>query len=412
MRISTNMIYDKGVGSIQQQWGSLLHTQQQLSTGRRVLTPADDPIASARALEIGQSQGVNNQFMANTGYAEDKLNLLESQLDGVGEILQYMRQKTVAAGNPTFKEEDLRSLGIDLRAQFDALMALANTKDGMGDYIFSGYRSNQQPFSGDLAGVVYSGDEGTQTVQVSASRFMPVSLPGSDVFARTRTLTDSVYVGNGTQNTGEAAVSGSAAIDPATGAPYAEGQGRRFEIEYNGGAYDVYEHRPGVAHKITVATGLSDLSSLGDPASPNFVGLDFNVSSGPPADGDRFEVFSASTNMFDNLGIMIDALERPGPAGTAAGAVAFGLENIDRANENILKVVAQIGSQLVETESLQSLGSDLNLQYTEVITGLTGMTSEDWVEGLSRLTQQRTYLEAAQQSFMRVSGLSLFNFLN
>ena len=292
------------------------------------------------------------------------------------------------------------------------MLALGNTQDGMGDYIFSGYRSNQQPFSGDLAGVDYHGDEGTQTVQVSASRFMPVSLPGSDVFARTRTLVDSVHVGNGGQNTGTAAISGSVTVDPATGAAHTEGQGRRFEIAYNGGAYDVYEYRPGVAQKITVATGLADLSSLGDPASPDFIGLDFDVSDGPPADGDRFEVFSASTNMFDNLGIVIDAMERPGPAGMAAGAVAFGLENIDHANENILKVRAQIGSQLIEADSLQSLGTDLNLQYTEVITGLTGLTSEDWVEALSRLTQQRTYLEAAQQSFMRVSGLSLFNFLN
>lgn len=95
MRVSTNMIYDRGVGSIQQQWKSILHTQQQVASGRRVLTPADDPIAAARALEIGQSKAVNSQFSVNTGYADDALKLLDSRLGSAGDVLHYVRERAV-----------------------------------------------------------------------------------------------------------------------------------------------------------------------------------------------------------------------------------------------------------------------------------------------------------------------------
>ncbi|MDX9700870.1 MAG: flagellin, partial [Rhodocyclaceae bacterium] len=125
-------------------------------------------------------------------------------------------------------------------------------------------------------------------------------------------------------------------------------------------------------------------------------------------DGDRFEIYVASTNMLDNLAMFAVALEKPG-ASRNTGAVAFALDNLDAAQENVLRVRAQIGSQMVETEQLANLGSDLNIQYAEAISRLEDV---DYAEAISRLTQQQTYLQAAQQSFMRVTGLSLFNYLN
>ena len=55
MRISTGMIFDAGVAGINRQTGSLLHLQQQVSSGRRILTPSDDPVAAAQALEVTQA---------------------------------------------------------------------------------------------------------------------------------------------------------------------------------------------------------------------------------------------------------------------------------------------------------------------------------------------------------------------
>ena len=70
---------------------------------------------------------------------------------------------------------------------------------------------------------------------------------------------------------------------------------------------------------------------------------------------------------------------------------------------------AQIGSQRVEVEQLGLIGSDLDLQYASTLSDLQDL---DYNEAISRLTQQRTFLEAAQQSFLKTTGLSLFNYLN
>ena len=87
MRVSTNMIYDQGVRALQTQSAALLHTGQQIATGRKILTPADDPVASARALDVTQSQSVNKQFITNQGYADDALKLVDGQLDGATDLI-------------------------------------------------------------------------------------------------------------------------------------------------------------------------------------------------------------------------------------------------------------------------------------------------------------------------------------
>ncbi len=75
----------------------------------------------------------------------------------------------------------------------------------------------------------------------------------------------------------------------------------------------------------------------------------------------------------------------------------------------MLTTRAQIGSQLVEVEQLGFIGSDLDLQYATTLSNLQDL---DYNEAISRLTQQQTYLQAAQQSFLKTTGLSLFNYLS
>lgn len=416
MRVSTSMIYEKGTATIQQQMAGLLKTQQQTATGRRILTPADDPIASARALELGQSKAVNQQFAFNIGYADDNLKLFENKLVGVGDILHYARERAVQAGNGTLAKVDIGYIASDLKSQFEALLGIANSQDGQGDYIFAGYKANTKPFSGSLGAVNYEGDQGGRTIQVSASRFMPISLPGSDVFEKSRPIDDSlVQPFARTDNGGDAVMTGKLSA----GFPSADADldllGRRIQVEYREGpggppgVFDVYEYVPGAPGPQLVASDLADLSSLADGSSPNYRGIDLQFDPATaPAPGDRFEVFVASTSVFGNLAVFIDAMERSGHS-EMTGAVAFALDGIDDALENVLRVRAQVGSQMVETEQLRTVGSDLDLQYAEAISRLEDV---DYAEAISRLIQQQTYLQAAQQTFMRVSNLSLFNFLN
>ena len=300
MRVSTNMIYDQGVRALQMQSAALLYTGQQIATGRKILTPADDPVASARALDVTQSRSVNQQFITNQGYAEDALRLVEGQLGGATDIIQYARERALAAGNPALSDADRKSIATDLRAQFDAMLAIANTRDANGDYLFAGYKSDTAPFQKNPATMTatYDGDQGTRTMQVSSARFMPVSFAGEAVFG------------------------------------------------------------------------------------------------------------AGNESVFKVLGDFIGALEAGGPV---SGAVSTALYELDNSLDKVLTAVAQVGSQRLEVEQLGFIGSDLDLQYATTLSNLQDL---DYNEAISRLTQQQTYLQAAQQSFLKTTSLSLFNFLS
>ncbi|QDX81359.1 flagellar hook-associated protein 3 [Denitratisoma sp. DHT3] len=196
MRVSTGMIFDSGVNSIQQRTSSLLRTQQQVSSGRRILTPSDDPVAAARALEVTQSKEINAQYVTAQGNAKSALGLMDGQLSSTTDLLVRIRELTVQAGNATLSAADRKSIATELRSRFDELVALANSTDGTGQYVFSGYQGSNKPFAGSVdSGVNYIGDDGLRTLRVSGSRNLPISQSGNDVFMR-------ISNGNGTFVTG------------------------------------------------------------------------------------------------------------------------------------------------------------------------------------------------------------------
>ncbi|MDP2783732.1 MAG: flagellar hook-associated protein FlgL, partial [Sulfurimicrobium sp.] len=183
MRISTSMMYDLGVGSIQQQSAALTKTSQQVATGRRILTPADDPVAAARVLEVSQSKALNTQYDVNTDSATSALGMEETALASVGNLIQDVRTIAINAGNPTLDHNNLASLATDLRGRYQELLGIANSTDANGQYMFSGYQGATIPFAETSPGVVkYNGDQGQRLIQISPSRQLAVSDAGSDVF--------------------------------------------------------------------------------------------------------------------------------------------------------------------------------------------------------------------------------------
>jgi len=182
MRISTSQLYNVNVNTIGRQQSDLVHTQQQLSTGRRVLAPSDDPVAAARALEVGQSLSLNKVQKEAQGTATDALKQLDSRLGTINDIIVYARERAIQAGSDALNQSDRQAIATDLSAQFDELMSQANTVDANGEYLFAGYKGDTQPFIGNLAGVTYQGDQGVRALQVSNSRQIPTNVNGNELF--------------------------------------------------------------------------------------------------------------------------------------------------------------------------------------------------------------------------------------
>ena len=392
MRVTTGMIYDTGVAQMQRQSAQLLDTQQQVSTGRRILRPSDDPVASARALEVSQSKSVNALYTSNQGYAGDALKLVDSKLMAATDIVTYVRTRAVEAGNGTYSAREHAAIGEDVAQQFDALLGVANSQDSAGDYVFGGYRSNSLPFSGSLAaGIQYQGDQGARTLQISASRELPITTSGDDIFNAIHASPGSGFALSSAANTGSALVSGLSLAGSYNGHAYAVNVA-------SGPAYSVVDATTGATVPVTSSTS-------GTSTTLSFGGVTLSLD-GTAAAGDSFNV-STVASAFDVLGNFVTSLK----SGNAS-AIAFGnkqaIASMDATQDNISRVQSGVGSRMVEVETQQNIGSDLDLQYSEALSRLEDV---DYAEAVSNLTQQKTFLEAAQQSFLKVSNLSLFNYL-
>lgn len=182
MRISTNTLYELGVSAIQQRTADLIKTQQQLASGRRILSPSDDPVGSSQALELSQSLNVTEQYKKNIAQGNSLLSLEESVLAGVTRVIQDAKVTAINAGNPTLSSNNLQALATELRGRYQELLGLANSKDGQGQYMFSGFQGATRPFTQTSGAGVYAGDQGQRATQISASRQVAISDTGQDIF--------------------------------------------------------------------------------------------------------------------------------------------------------------------------------------------------------------------------------------
>ena len=141
MRLSSTTIFDNGVNSILARQLELAKTQNQISTGRRVLTPADDPVAAAQALDLTAAKGINKQYSDNAAAVEARLALQETSLSAMTRLLQDVKTLTVQAGDGALNSSDLRSIADEIDGRYKELLGLANSTDGNGEYLFAGYRT-------------------------------------------------------------------------------------------------------------------------------------------------------------------------------------------------------------------------------------------------------------------------------
>ncbi|MGZ3182380.1 MAG: flagellar hook-associated protein FlgL [Telluria sp.] len=406
MRISTATIFSTGTSQLSSLQSAISKTQMQLSTNRRVLTASDDPIASARALEVTQSQSINNQFGTNRQNARSSLSQVEQTLGGVTSLIQDVQTLVVNAGDGSLSQSDRQSIATELKGRLDDLLGLANTADGAGGYLFSGFRSTTQPFTQTATGAQYHGDQGQRELQVGSSRKVPISDSGSSVFENNAT-------GNGTFVTGASAANagrgGTGVISSGAVADASQLTGHNYTLDFqvaNGNTtYTVTDTTTG-----TLVTPAPVAYQAGQTIT--FDGLAFDIK-GAPANGDQFTVApSSKQSLFTTMTNLLNALQSSatGAANTAALTNQLNQANdsLNNSLDNVLSVRASIGSRLKELDYLDSAGDDLNVQYASTLSSLQDL---DMVATISQFSQQQTTLEAAQKSFKTLSGLSLFNFI-
>ncbi|HWZ48485.1 MAG TPA: flagellar hook-associated protein FlgL [Herbaspirillum sp.] len=378
MRVTDNMVYGGSTDAMLNLQSSVAKLQQQVTQGT-VLTPADDPVAAARALDLTQAQSVNTQFATNRANANSLLTSNESTISNIVTTITDIKSQVITAGNATYSNQDRQNVANTLKSDMTTLLGYANSTDGLGNYIYAGYKSTTQPFTQDptTGAVTYHGDQGVQTLQVDTGQTMPVSVSGqalfqgggADMFNTLNNLITALQTPvTATANATEAAAS---------------------QVVYNTAFGVAITGLPTpTAAQIAAATAAAtpaQTAAATDAATRAQQANDTNYS---------------RTNF------------TPGSTGALNQALATAGSQMDAAMSNVLAVQSSVGSSVAALSTLDTVGNAQDIQYTSQISTLmgTGM-SADMTKTISQLAQQQTLLQAAQKTFSTVTSLSLLNYL-
>lgn len=176
MRIASNYAFESSVSNLQRRQQALSASQEQLTSGKRVLRPSDDPAAAAQAERALATASRAQAQQRALDASRNSMQLAESALGDGGELLQQARELLVSAGNGTYTDSERRIIGEHLRGLRDDLLAVANRSDGAGRYLFGGQGSDGQPLLDQPGGVTYTATGGTTVA--AAGEATPLSLDG------------------------------------------------------------------------------------------------------------------------------------------------------------------------------------------------------------------------------------------
>lgn len=412
MRVSTNQVFTQGLNVMTDQQSRVANTQLQLSEGKRILKPSDDPVGTSIALNLRQQINAAEQYVRNAKAAETTLNTEENSLENVSGILGRIRDLLVQAGNGTLSYEDRTTIAIEVQGRLDELVSVGNTQMADGKYLFSGFRTDAQPFSQDAAGnYVYNGDQGELIVQVNSSVRVKTADNGSSLFM-------AVPTGNGSFDTRQNSLNnGTGVIGPATmsnaGAFISDTYSVNFFVD--GGGVTRYSVSGAVTGQVLPAPPASIATD-----SPEFVpGTDIEFNgiklgiSGAPANGDSFTVEPArKQSIFQTVSEIVSTLQM----GTNSDAMLAHYENaIGRALQNIDQGLAHIdGARAGIGTRLNVVESEMNINESLVVQAqgsLSLVEDLDYSEAITRLNRQSVALQAAQQSFVKIQQLNIFQYL-
>ncbi|WLW59339.1 flagellar hook-associated protein FlgL [Achromobacter aegrifaciens] len=412
MRLSTSMMYSNGLKGVLSQESDMNRLVEQVGSGRKNLTPADDPLAAALAISVAQTQSMNSTYGMNRQTANTNLGQEGNTLTAVTNALQEARTRIIQAGG-VLSDSDRQTLSTALKSTRDALLGLANTTDGNGQYLFSGNDGSVIPYSKDATGkIVYSNSVGERTIQVDQSRQLSTSDLGKDIFGRANPGSQAFVASAANSNTGTAEF-GSASVTPGSA-----NAGKKFSVQFETDAttgkmgYRVTTTNPDGSS--TTAPAAGSPAAYADGATID-LGSGVSVSiKGAPNAGDVINVDSVQAidmDVFATLDNVIAALDAPSagdPVATAKLNNALATANKKLANtyDNVLTVQASVGARMNELDALNATGTQKGLSYSKSLSDLEEL---DYYQGASQLALRQVALQAASAAFMTIQGSSLFS---
>ncbi len=397
MRVSTANRYETAVDSLQRRQRDMTESQTQMTSGKRINKPSDDPTGAARAERafITQQRIVSEQRSVDA--SRNAMTLAETALGQAGDVLQGAREALVAAGNGSYSPAERAAQAAQLSQYRGQLLALANQSNGAGGYLFGGQGATAMPFLDTPTGVIQVATGG-QT-QLSTTEQMPSTVDGQAIWLNARSGNGVFVSGSQAGNTGTGWVDAGSVTSPSevTGASYqlvfaGSGAGSTYSVLKDGS--------PTALAQVPYAAG----------GAITVDGLTVHVK-GAPIDGDIFNLKPSTPDLspFAALDTAILALKNPNAnAGQVAQAVNSGLRDVDAAMGHMQAARAETGSTLTRLDAIDGRNQDRNLWAKSVQSDAEDV---DMVQAISDFKNQQTGYQAALQSYASVQRLSLFDYI-
>jgi flagellar hook-associated protein 3 FlgL len=396
MRVTQSLNQTQFLASINSLESGINQTSNQMSSGLSFSSASQNPTAAGSVNNYQQALAQSQQYATNATSAQTNLSTEDNALSQIQTQLQALRNLALEANSGVLTNSNRTAIATQAVQIQNSLLALANTTNGNGEYIFSGFAAQTQPFTLSATGATYNGDQGQRQVQIAAGQTVADGDNGDTVFNQIKTGNGTFTVAAAAGNTGSGVVGATTVSNPAA---------------YNGGTYSISFTAPGT-YQVTQGATVVTTGSYTDGGTIAFNGVQVTLS-GQPATGDSFSLApSANQSMFATVQNLVTALQTgvTTPASSTAlnNTINSSINNIDQALNQTSNVRATIGGRLNSITTQQSVATSQQTQLQKSITNLQGL---DFAKAITTLDQQNTTLSAALQAFSLTQGLSLFKFL-
>ncbi|MCW8833681.1 MAG: flagellar hook-associated protein FlgL [Colwellia sp.] len=401
MRVSTQQFYFQNAQQLSNKQTDVNDQVKYLSSGKRVLTAKDDAVSYGTL--AGYKDGLANieKYQRNLNQAENRNSLQEVSFASAEDVMQQLKQLFIQANNGTLSDDSIKSLAELAKNSQSQLLDVANTQDESGDYIFAGYQIDVQPFSLQPDdSVIYQGDGGIRELQIAKNVMVDINQSGDDAFEKVPNNVGD-FAANYNANTSGILVNKAVIVNP--------------------GSYDSVTNPPDYNFNFTSSTDLTVTDANGavvfntNTYAPGqtvaFNGIEVQIS-GNPLPGDDFDLTpQAEISIFDTIKNAIDWMNvGVNPADPTQHSVDYDviLGQLDEALNHMTGRRAEAGVRLklIENQVSNHLDSELYLS-----SGRSNIEDLDFAKAVATFEQSQVSLQAAQQSFVQIKNLSLFNYL-
>ncbi|MEL1219348.1 flagellar hook-associated protein FlgL [Aeromonas hydrophila] len=401
MRITTNMVYDRNISSLNGANERLSTAYEQLMTGNKFKTAGEDPsgmsqkLALTKEIDLFKQYGVNGSLLENSlGHGETVLTALNTAMTSAQTLIQKANDSAVGY-------EDRQAIASELEGLQKQMFDLMNSKNSQGEYIFGGNQSKTQPFIQDASGnYVFQGDTGQRNIQVSPTVQIPANDSGFNLFeivpTRRTSSAGSANIQVGVADQGHFDSFYRNNYDPSLAS-------NQYTVNTIAGTPDTYEIRDG---------GGALLQS-GDYVAGNkipFNGLELTLSLPAGGAAQNFVLDPPqNNNILDGMSDFITALRDPNiTPDTFQLKVADATAHMKNARLNVDQGLGEIGGRMNGLEQVMGSNEGLSTLNQQA---RAKVSEADLYEVIATLSKEDAALSATQLSFSKISKLTLFDYI-